>query len=96
MFKIGNREIGRHARPYLIAEMSGNHNQSLDRALEIVDAAAASGADAVKLQTYTAETMTLNLRTRDFVINDPAACGTAASSTSSTRKHTRPGSGMPR
>lgn len=69
--KIGNREIGVAHRPYLIAEMSGNHNQSLDRALEIVDAAAASGADAIKLQTYTAETMTLDLRTPDFVIDDP-------------------------
>ncbi|MEG3179100.1 pseudaminic acid synthase [Sphingomonas sp. LT1P40] len=69
--KIGEREVGRGARPYLIAEMSGNHNQSLDRALEIVDAAAASGADAVKLQTYTADTMTLNVRAPGFVIEDP-------------------------
>ncbi len=71
--KIANREIGGQQRPYLIAEMSGNHNQSLDRALEIVDAAAASGADAVKLQTYTAETMTLNLRTPGFVIDNPTS-----------------------
>ncbi len=69
--KIGDREVGRGARPYLIAEMSGNHNRSLDRALEIVDAAAASGADAVKLQTYTADTMTLNVRAPGFVIEDP-------------------------
>lgn len=69
--KIADREIGAGHRPYLIAEMSGNHNQSLDRALEIVDAAAASGADAIKLQTYTAETMTLDLHTPDFVIDDP-------------------------
>lgn len=69
--KILNREIGPGQRPYLIAEMSGNHNQSLERALEIVDAAAANGADAIKLQTYTAETMTLNVRMPGFVIDDP-------------------------
>lgn len=68
--KILDREIGPGQRPYLIAEMSGNHNQSLARALEIVDAAAASGADAIKLQTYTADTMTLNLRAPGFVIDD--------------------------
>jgi len=68
--RIAEREIGLGSRPYLIAEMSGNHNQSLDRALEIVDAAAASGADAVKLQTYTADTMTLKTSAPGFVIED--------------------------
>lgn len=68
--KIRDREVGRHARPYVIAEMSGNHNQSLDRALDIVEAAAASGAHAIKLQTYTAETMTLDVRDPGFVIDD--------------------------
>ena len=68
---IGGREVGPGARPYLIAEMSGNHNQSIDRAMEIVDAAAASGADAIKLQTYTADTMTLNVNMPGFVIEDP-------------------------
>lgn len=70
MIKIASREIGCHTRPYLIAEMSGNHNQSLQRALDIVDAAAAAGADAIKLQTYTADTMTLNVRSSGFVIED--------------------------
>ena len=69
--KILDREINSGHRPYLIAEMSGNHNQSLDRALAIVDAAAEHGADAIKLQTYTADTMTLNLRMPGFVIDDP-------------------------
>lgn len=68
--KIRNREVGRHARPFVIAEMSGNHNQSLDRALKIVEAAAASGAHAIKLQTYTAETMTLDVREPGFVVDD--------------------------
>lgn len=71
--RILDREIGRHARPYLIAEMSGNHNQSLDRALAIVDAAARSGAHAIKLQTYTAETMTLDVSAPGFVIEDPTS-----------------------
>jgi len=71
--KIANQSIAQGLRPYLIAEMSGNHNQSLDRALAIVDAAADSGADAIKLQTYTAETMTLNVRMPGFVIEDPGS-----------------------
>jgi len=69
--KIGATNIGGPGRPYLIAEMSGNHNQSLDRALELVDAAARSGADAIKLQTYTADTMTLDVDMPGFVIADP-------------------------
>lgn len=68
---IGNRPVGPGHRPYLIAEMSGNHNQSLDRALQIVDAAAEAGADAIKLQTYTADTMTLDTRAPGFVIDNP-------------------------
>jgi pseudaminic acid synthase len=71
MIRIGKREVGPNARPYLIAEMSGNHNQSLERAFSIVDAAAKAGADALKIQTYTADTMTLNVDAPGFVIDDP-------------------------
>ena len=59
--KIGDRVIGDDYPPMIVAEMSANHNQSLDRALEIVDAAAKAGVDALKLQTYKADTMTLNI-----------------------------------
>lgn len=57
--------------PFTIAEMSGNHNQSLDRALAIVDAAAATGADALKIQTFTADSMTLDMGEGEFTISDP-------------------------
>jgi pseudaminic acid synthase len=69
--QIGDRMIGSDHRPFIIAEMSGNHNRSLERALAIVEAAAAAKADAVKLQTFTADTMTLDMATGAFVINDP-------------------------
>lgn len=68
---IAGRPIGPGSAPFVIAEMSGNHNQSLERALAIVDAAAASGAHALKLQTYTADSMTLRVRTGDFFIDNP-------------------------
>lgn len=67
---ISNRLVGRAHLPFIIAEMSGNHNQSLERALEIVDEAAKTGAHALKIQTYTPGTMTINLDEREFVIND--------------------------
>ena len=69
-FLIGPHRIGCDAPPFVIAEMSGNHNQSLERALAIVEAAAASGAHALKLQTYTADTMTLDLDQGEFRIED--------------------------
>lgn len=69
--QIGQRYIGQQHPPFVIAEMSGNHNQSLERALEIVEAAAVSGAHAIKLQTYTADTITLDVRGGDFDITDP-------------------------
>lgn len=70
-FVVDGVTIGKNENPFIIAEMSGNHNQSLDRALEIVDAVADSGAQALKLQTYTPDTMTLNLNDGDFYIDDP-------------------------
>lgn len=69
-FKIGKINIGKSFKPLIIAEMSGNHNQSLERALQIVEAAARSGADAIKLQTYTAETMTMDVNSEEFQINE--------------------------
>jgi pseudaminic acid synthase len=70
-FKIGSRSVGREHPPFIIAEMSGNHNQSLARALEIVEAAARTGAAALKIQTYTPDTMTLDLDAGEFHISDP-------------------------
>ena len=69
--RIENRHIGRHVAPFVIAEMSGNHNQSLERALEIVEAAARSGAHGLKIQTYTPDTMTIDLDEGEFFISDP-------------------------
>ncbi len=69
-FNIAGRKIGSDVPPLVIAEMSGNHNQSLERALEIVEAAAKTGAHALKIQTYTPETMTLDLAEREFFIAD--------------------------
>ena len=70
MFKIAKTKIGLKYKPFIIAEMSGNHNQSISQALEIVNAAADSGAHALKIQTYTPDTITLDLDKGDFFIKD--------------------------
>ena len=69
-FKINDLEIDVNSKPYLIAEVSANHNGSIDRALKLIEIAKEKGADAVKFQTYTADTMTLDLNTEDFKIDN--------------------------
>ncbi|MFI0435413.1 MAG: pseudaminic acid synthase [Parachlamydiaceae bacterium] len=72
-FQIGERLVGLCHPPFIVAEMSGNHKGSLQRALEIVDKAKQSGAHAIKLQTYTAETITLDMREKEFLIQDDSS-----------------------
>lgn len=67
---IGDRLVGVDSPPFIIAELSGNHSQKLDLALAMVDAAAEAGVDAIKLQTYTADSMTLDHDSDDFVIQE--------------------------
>ncbi len=69
--KLGERSLENGAEPFVIAEVSGNHQGSLQRALDMVDAAARAGVHAVKLQTYSADSMTLNLSEGEFFIDDP-------------------------
>jgi sialic acid synthase SpsE len=90
--QIGPMAFGRGERPFVIAEMSGNHNQSLDRALAIVEAAAKSGAHALKIHTYTADTMTLDFEEGEFFISDPNSLWRGKNRcTSSTRRRTHVG-----
>lgn len=68
---ISGSRIGREHKPFVIAELSGNHNRSLDRALQLVEAAAGTGAQCIKLQTYRADTLTLDVGVGEFMITDP-------------------------
>ena len=68
--KIGNRLVGPSHRPFIVAELSGNHNKSLESALKLVDAAHLAGVDAIKLQTYTPDTITLDIKEGEFLITD--------------------------
>ena len=68
---ISDKKISLNDEPFIIAEMSGNHDQSFKKAMRLVELAAESGAHALKLQTYTADTMTINISSQDdFKIND--------------------------
>lgn len=69
-FKINNREIGQNQPVYIVAEMSANHNQSYDEAVKIVETAKACGADAIKLQTYTPDTLTIDCGNKFFRIEN--------------------------
>ena len=71
VIRVNNSYIGVDHTPFIIAEMSGNHNNSLPRALELVRAAKRAGVSAIKLQTYKPETLTINSRNEDFLVSDP-------------------------
>lgn len=72
VIQLGHLTISRHTPPIIVAELSGNHNQSLDRAFRLIQAAKKAGAHAVKLQTYTADTITIKGTDSTFFVNDPA------------------------
>jgi len=67
---INNRKIGSNYAPYIIAEMSANHNGDINNAYKIIDMAKASGSDAVKLQTYTPDTLTIDSDLPDFQLTE--------------------------
>ena len=70
-FRMGHRLVGEGGSTFVVAELSANHRQKFDEAVKRVKAAKEAGADAVKLQTYTADTMTIELAEREFYIDDP-------------------------
>lgn len=71
--KLGRSKIGINEKPYIIAEMSGNHDQSIERARQIIKSASDSGVNAIKFQTYKAETITLQSMNKDFIIDDKSS-----------------------
>lgn len=77
--QILDKSIGKNYPPFIIAELSGNHGQSIDKALAMIDAAANAGAHAIKIQTYTPKTMTLDINTDEFFIDDPKSIWTGKS-----------------
>lgn len=68
--KIGNRKVGTNHTPFIICEISANHNGQIEKALELITVAASTGCDAIKLQTYTPDTMTIDCDTEDFLISE--------------------------
>ncbi len=68
--KINGRPIGEGHSPYIVAELSANHNGSIENAIKVIEMAKNSGADAIKIQTYTPDTITINSDKPDFIIND--------------------------
>lgn len=70
---IGSKSVGQGYRPLIVAEMSANHHGNIDRAFAIVTAAAENGADAIKLQTFTPDTLTINSKRHEFIIDDPTS-----------------------
>ena len=73
--KIGKREISERKPPFIVAEISANHNNSLNRTLKLIDAAKNAGADAIKIQTYKPDTITLKSKKKDFLINNKKVYG---------------------
>src|SRR4051812_7782598 len=72
---INNQRIGSGAPVYVVAELSANHNQNLERATELIQVAAECGANAVKIQTYTADTLTIDSDEKDFQISSGTWAG---------------------
>ena len=91
---ILNRKISPNNKPFIVAEISANHNNNIDRALKLIDEAKRAGADAVKIQTYTADTITLNSKNKDFQIRDKKVYGMVSIYMIYIKKALHPGNGI--